>query len=294
MASQLIAEPCQLWNYFDMSIVARSYQQVAGILAGFAFVAINLIIDRRQRDRAAAAATEAHEGHQTITGIAMVIGFIGLVLTAIQYSLLTGEQGCALTGGRAASKEVLGGVAFGASIYILLYAMVQYLSDAAASLSKHGRFIVAVLVPPTIVFFVQATLMDLAVALGSSEARQPLQSLWDWAHRLSIPVAVLIFSACGGVWYFGMSRRRSKPGTSKMGQTLRIILPYVTLALVTAALMRSGLVLPNTNPGAHISPLEAWAWVTILAAVLLIQSIALSTQKGIESPRSRPTQEGAA
>lgn len=75
--------------------------------------------------------------HETLTGVALMNAFLGLFLAAVQYSLLAGENGCALTGGRAASAELLGGVSFVASVYMLLYAVVQFVSGSAGTLTKH-------------------------------------------------------------------------------------------------------------------------------------------------------------
>lgn len=144
MATGQMAESCVLWTGFDISIVAGNYAQLAGVLAGFAFVVINLVLDRSYRRRGDGKSLRARE---TLTGVALMNAFLGLFLAAVQYSLLAGENGCALTGGRAASAELLGGVSFVASVYMLLYAVVQFASGSAGSLTKHCVFIVAVLFP---------------------------------------------------------------------------------------------------------------------------------------------------
>src|ERR1700722_9932117 len=51
MLTRQIADSCVLWTGFDISIVARNYAQFAGVLAGFAFVVINLALDRGYRRR---------------------------------------------------------------------------------------------------------------------------------------------------------------------------------------------------------------------------------------------------
>ncbi len=210
MVIQEIADSCALWTGFDISIVVRTYAQFTGILAGFAFVVINLVIDRAYRRRADGRSLEPREvEHETQVGIALVCAFLGLFLTTLRYGLLAGESGCALTNGRAASAEVLTAVSFGVSIYILLYAIVQFFSGTAGILAKHCVFILAVLVPPVIVFLVEDTLTHLALSLGDSETHQPLQPLWDWANRLSILLPLAISVVCAAVWYIGTARRRS-------------------------------------------------------------------------------------
>src|SRR3984957_3872204 len=226
MLTGQIADSCVLWTGFDISIVARNYAQFAGVLAGFAFVVINLVLDRAYRRRSDGKSRAAREvEHETLTSVALMNAFLGLFLSAVQYSLLAGENGCALTGGRAASAELLGGVSFVASVYMLLYAVVQFVSGSAGTLAKHCVFIVAVLVPPIAVFFVEATLSDLALAQADPKTHQPLQPLWDWANRLSVPIALVVVIVCGAVWHIGRKTRSSASSSGHRAQRLRTAFP---------------------------------------------------------------------
>jgi len=285
MAIGQIADSCVLWTGFDISIVARSYAQLTAILAGFAFVVINLVLDRTYRRRADGRSLEPREvEHETQVGIALVCAFLGLLLTTLRYSLLAGESGCALTYGRAASAEVLTAVSFAASIYVLLYAIVQFFSGIAGILAKHCVFILAVLVPPIAVFFVEDTLTHLALSLGDPETHRPLQPLWDYANRLAIPIPLAILIVCAAVWYRGIDRRRSESPAGRIAQRFRTVVPYITVAVVAAVIVRSVVALRYTNPAAHIAAGEAWLWVALLTVALLVQSTGLSFQKGVEVP----------
>jgi hypothetical protein len=285
MAIGQIADSCVTWTGFDMSIVARSYAQFTGLLAGFAFVVINLVLDRAYRRRTDGRSLEPREvEHETLVGIALVCAFLGLFLTTLRYSLLAGESGCALTYGRAASAEVLTAVSFAASIYTLFYAIVQFFSGPAGVLAKHLVFLVAVFVPPIAVFFVEDTLTHLALSLGDPETHRPLQPLWDWANRLSIPITLAVLLVCAAVWYMGIARRRSESPAGRIAQHFRTVVPYVTVAVVAAVVTRSVVALRYMNPAAHIAPGEAWLWVVLLIVALLVQSAAMSFQKGVEVP----------
>lgn len=285
MVTGQIAESCTLWTGFDISIVARSYAQLTGILAGFAFVVINLVIDRAYRRRSDGRSLEPREvEHETQVGIALVSAFLGLFLTTLRYALLAGESGCALTDGRAASAEVLTAVSFAASIYMLLYAIVQFFSGTAGILAKHCVFILAVLVPPISVFLVEDTLTHLALALGDPETHRPLKPLWDWATRLAIPIPLAVGIIGAAAWLLGTKRRRSELPASRIARQFRTIVPYVTVAVVAAVLVRSIAGLRYANSDAHIAAGEAWLWVGVLAAALVVQSAALSFQKGVEVP----------
>jgi hypothetical protein len=280
-----IADSCIPWTGFDISIVARNYAQFTGLLAGFAFVVINLVLDRAYRRRADGRSLEPREvEHETLVGIALVCAFLGLFLTTLRYSLLAGESGCALTYGRAASAEVLTAVSFAASIYTLLYAIVQFFSGTAGILARHLVFLVAVFVPPIAVFFVEDTLTHLALSLGDQETHRPLQPLWDWANRLSIPIPLAVLIVCAAVWYFGIKRRRSEAPDGRIAQHFRTVVPYVTVAVVAAVVTRSVMALRYVNPAAHIAPGEAWLWLVLLTVALLVQSTAMSFQKGVEVP----------
>jgi len=280
-----IADSCVLWTGFDVSIVSRTYAQFTGILAGFAFVVINLVLDRAYRRRGEGRSLEPREiEHETQIGIALVCAFLGLFLTTLRYGLLAGETGCALTDGRAASVEVLAAVSFAASIYMLLYAIVQFFSGSSAILAKHCVFILATLVPSITVFFVEDTLTHLALALGNPDTHRPLQPLWDWATWLSIPIPVAMTIVSVVVWFFGAGRRRSEEPTGRVARQLRMVVPYITVAVVSAVIVRSVVALRYTNTATHIGPGEAWLWVIVLITALLIQSAALSFQKGVEVP----------
>ncbi len=270
-----------------MSIVARSYAQFTGILAGFAFVVINLVLDRAYRRRGDGRSLEPREvEHETQVGIALVSAFLGLVLTTLRYALLAGENGCALIDGRAASAEVLTAVSFAASIYMLLYAIVQFFSGTAGILAKHCVFTLAVLVPPISVFLVEDTLTHLALSLGNPETHRPLQPLWDWATRLAIPIPLTVGILGAAAWYLGIKRRRSESPIGRIAQQFRTVVPYITVAVVAAVIVRSIVGLRYANPPTHITPGEAWLWVALLAVALLVQSTALAFQKGVEVPFS--------
>jgi len=289
MPTGQIADSCVLWTGFDISIVARNYAQFAGVLAGFAFVVINLVLDRGYRRRGDGKPRAAHEvEHDTLTGVALMCAFLGLFLAAIQYSLLAGENGCSLTGGRASSAELLGAISFVASVYMLLYAVVQFVSGAAGTLAKHCVFIVAVLVPPIAVFFIEATLSDLALALADRQTHEPLEPLWSDANNLGVPIALTVLVVCATVWWIGRTRRSSESPSSTRVQTFRTAIPYVTVVVVVSVVVRALTALPVRNPGAHLSSTEAWLWVAIFAALLLTQSSALSLQTAVEVAYAEP------
>lgn len=285
MGPREVVDRCELWSGYDISGVASNYQAIAGILAGFTFAAITVVLDRSHRHRIAADERGARAiEYEKLTGLALVSAFLGLLFASFQYGILSGERGCALTGGRAASEELLGDVMFGAAIYILVYGLVQFAATSAPALAKHARFIVAVLVPPVVVSFAEIKLMDLAVSLGSPETQQPLQPLWDQAHGLAVPIGLSVMALCGACWLLGSKRRRSAAASGRIARGTQTALPYITIGFVMGARIHSVVGLPTADPTSRITAGQGWTWVLLLTGMVLFQSVALAFQKGVEGP----------
>ena len=208
-----------LWTGFDISIVAQELRAIRRCPRRFCVCRHKpRARPRLPTPRRWQTARQPDEvEHETLTGVALMNAFLGLFLSAVQYSLLAGENGCALTGGRASSAELLGGISFVASVYLLLYAVVQFVSGSAETLAKHCVFIVAVLVPPIGVFFIEATLSDLALALADPGSRRPLEPLWSDANDLSVPIALTVLVVCATVWRIGRGTRMAESGFERPG-----------------------------------------------------------------------------
>lgn len=113
---------------FDITGSASVYSQMAGVLAGFAFAAITLVLSSDQR--LARTDIPSREKTSDATVLAFLVAFVCLIVATIIYAVLAGERGCSLLMGRAASEEFLGGVAFAFSVLLLLYALVQLMANS--------------------------------------------------------------------------------------------------------------------------------------------------------------------
>jgi hypothetical protein len=294
------AGPCDLWLQFDFSQAAGNYSQLAGVLAGFAFLAIMLVLNRQHRRGGENdAAREYDQDNRFVTALACA--FLGLVTAATLFSLLSGEEGCALISGRALSKEVLAGVAFFFSVYTLLFGAVQLVS--AVSLGAHFRFIVAVLAPPVVVAFIVASLDDLALSYANppgqpNEPHQPLlpgwtassASLWTFAHNVMTWLIPGVLALCLLLWLAGFRWRRASgtPGTvgraiARMVSAALIYLPYTSLALVAFAVWRTAM-LGRLEAGAQIGAGQAKVLVLVCTVVVVLQSATLSFARGDDRP----------
>jgi hypothetical protein len=83
---------CELWLQFDFPQAAGNYAQLAGVLAGIAFLAIMLVVNRQHRRGSAGdAAREYEQDNRFVTALACA--FLGLVTAAALFALLSGEEG---------------------------------------------------------------------------------------------------------------------------------------------------------------------------------------------------------
>jgi hypothetical protein len=288
--------PCDLWLQFDFSQAAGNYSQLAGVLAGIAFLAIMLVVNRQhRRGTAGDAAREYEQDNRFVTALACA--FLGLVTAAALFALLSGEEGCALVSGRALSKEVLAGVAFYFSVYTLLFGAVQVVS--AAAMGAHLRFIVAVLTPPVVVAFIVASLDDLALALANppdqpAKPQGPLlpgwtdssASLWNFSHTMLTTLIPTVFATCLAVWLAGFRWRRAGDSPGRVGSVLTrivsgalIYLPYASLALVGYVVWRTA-TRSRLEAGAHIGAGQARLLVLVCTVVVVLQSASLSLARG--------------
>ncbi|WP_101949481.1 hypothetical protein [Mycobacterium sp. 3519A] len=294
------ASSCDLWMQFDFSQAASNYSGLAGVLAGFAFLAIMLVLNRQhRRDGAIDAAIEHRQDNRFLTALGSAC--VGLITAATLFSLLSGEEGCALISGRALSKEVLAGVAFHFSVYTLLFGAVQLIS--AATLGVHFRFIVAVLAPPVVVSFIVASLDELALSLanppqqpvGPHESLAPgwtdaSASLWNFAHNVMTWLIPTVFALCLAMWLIGFRwRRATEPPQGLSATVTRVVstaltyLPYTSLALVAYAVWRTAM-LGRLSVGAHIGANQAKVLVLVCTLVVVLQSASLSFSRGDDRP----------
>jgi hypothetical protein len=283
-----------LWLQFDYSKSAGYFSQLAGVLAGFAFLAITLLLNRQHRRGTEADAAQEHrQDAQIVTALGCAL--LGLVAAAAMCALLAGEQGWWLTTDRGMSRYVLAAVAFVFSLYTALFAAVQLVSVAA--LGAHLRFMVAVLTPPAVVAFLVTTLYDLASALDSPPNQRPApgkpiapgwhqgdSEFWAYTHHglpWSIPI-VVVFVLCALIWCAGLRWRRTTGEGGRLASALRRVvsagstyLPYLSLALVAWTVFRTA-ALSHMEPAADIDSGSAEWLIWTCVVILVLQSACLS------------------
>jgi hypothetical protein len=116
---------CQLSDLpFDVAASAGWYSAVAGLLAGFAFVAVLLPLDHETD-----AEGERETGHAVVV---FVSAFFSLLILSITYAILAGRTGGGAADGIAAHEQMVNGAAFGLSVLLLMFGL-------RAVLGSYGR-----------------------------------------------------------------------------------------------------------------------------------------------------------
>lgn len=277
---------------FDMTGSASLYSQMAGVLAAFAFAAVTLVLPGMHRRASVVSKREeaADVRSDSLVLLALISAFFSLLIATLQYSVLAGERGCALIKGRAASEELLGGVAFAFAVLLLLYAIVQLVGNSGiAGLSFHARLIVTVLGAPLAVLFLTTGAWDVAATPWAAssltgELGPNLTSFRDLLSNLSLPLSAGLFVLCLIAWVVGFRFRRKeyRQGLKRSkSHLLKALFPYVSLVLSVAAATRS-VGLDIVRPDDRIHDWEVAAWLSTCCAVLLLQAVLLAFDLGSE------------
>jgi hypothetical protein len=265
---------------------AGLYSTMASVLAGFAFLAITLVIGgthRRSANRPTTGAEHARsQGADVDLLIILTIAFTSLILTSIQYAEIAGETGCAITDGRSASEQFLAGVSFVFSVLLLFYATVQMISASGISNVGHSiRRLVAVIGPALAMLLLAAAADEVAFTpwIGGKATTTGLAGFIEspWTN-LGLVGFVLLLSFV--IWRvpvtfpgFGAKvRERSE------GRNLQRLFPYISLLIALLCVLRVN-TFSELHPTDKIGEQELVAWLAFCAAGLLAQSALLSFQR---------------
>jgi hypothetical protein len=270
---------CPPQGTFDLSRVAAQYSTLAGVLAGFAFFALIFLLEQRDRaeDRAEA---DAH------IAIALLCSLLSLIVAALLYAILAGEQQAALVG-RAASEEMLSGIAFSLGVISLLYAIALLVAHAGVEAADRPvRVILSIIGPPLALLFVIFGAEDVAYSeilrqghlgpkgeLVECGSQAMLDALSTWG---SLVLPLLLLTACLGLWVVPWLIQRLA-GRSKWTRLPKLIkghpntLPYISLAATIVMAVVSA-TFSEQNPALHLLPGMVWALLVVFWILLFVQA----------------------
>lgn len=270
---------------------AGLYSTLASVLAGFAFLAITLVIGGTHR-RSISGPTSGDE-HARSQGtdvnllIILTIAFTSLILTSIQYAEIAGETGCAITEGRSASEEFLAGISFVFSVLLLFYATVQMISDSGIPrVGDSIRRLVAVIGPALAMLLLTAAADEVAFTpwvngkATTTGLAGFIESSWT-----SLGLAALVLLLSFLIWrvpaqfpQFGTRVRRDIES-----RNLQRFFPYISLCAAVLCVLRVN-TFSELHPTERIGIWELVVWLVLCAAGLLVQSALLSFERSVPTP----------
>lgn len=201
---------------YNIAATGGLYSTMTGILAGFAFLAITLVLAGSHRRPDDPTPTDRKLENDIRLLLALTFAFIGLLLATIQYAVLAGEGGCSLIAGRAASEELLGGIAFAFSALLLFYAIVQMLTHSGvADIGAHVRRVVAILGPPLALLLLWLGAEDVAYTPWTPPKSGELYAAADTAFRRFVEggttyLVLVTLAGSSGIWLVARYRRERK------------------------------------------------------------------------------------
>jgi hypothetical protein len=110
---------------FDIAAAAGWYSAVAGMLAGFALVAILLPLDHESAE------VEPERVNNAV--VVFTCSFFSLLILSISYAILAGRVGSGTVEGVAGHEQMLNGAAFGLSTLLLLFGLHAILGTYGAN-----------------------------------------------------------------------------------------------------------------------------------------------------------------
>ncbi len=275
---------------FDISGTASLYSQMTGVLAGFAFAAITLVLaGAHRREQVENDVSETSTDVHVL--LALIAASMGLLVATLQYAVLSGERGCGLLQGRAASEEFLGGITFAFAVFLLLYAIVQMVAHSGLPrIGDHVRVIVTIFGPPLAMLFLAVAAQDVAftpwLSTSASTVRPQHTQFSDAIQWLAVPLPITTLALCSAIgfagWRWRQRIRTNRSRKSKLPHDLaRLAFPYMSLTLVIGPSVRSAL-LSDLDASAHISHWEVAIWLSVCFVWLLVQTALLSFARDVD------------
>lgn len=174
----LLATRSRLLDEFtlvDNAAVAGFYSQLTGVLAGFAFAGLVLILTHRLDNvnrplDSAKQCTAERVALQHATTAAMTLlfsAFLGLVLASLSYAVIAGGPDIQ---GRGSLGHVVAGAGFGAASLILLLALYVLLSTISPGLGWQLRIVVGLAFPFVVMVYIHGGVQEVSALPQASDA----------------------------------------------------------------------------------------------------------------------------
>lgn len=290
---------CPPLHTFDVTKSATLYSTLAGVLAGFAFTALIYLLaamgGQTRADRADQTEIASQENHVIVS---LFCALFALVITTFLYAILASEQNESLVQGRAASEEVLSGIAFAFSIAILFYALVLLIDGIGLKrTAREARAIIALTLPPLAMMFLGFTAQDMAFGELASTAQRVGRTMMcttpPFYHQATFWAAtvmpIVVLGVCGILWLVWSVRGTSENVlVRRQRRYIRNALPKLSLVIIVIAAVWSA-TWSERDPGARLSHSWVWVWLTVAAIGLVtVAAFLLWGSPGASVSRTEP------
>jgi hypothetical protein len=250
---------------FNVAGTSGFYAQMTGLLAGFAFAAIVVLltptqnleregIERRSDkgfdDSKTTAIRAEIKANDNGLMLALLAAFFALLIATLTYSVLAGET-LPLARGRAATEELVDGVPFGLAVMMLFHGVTMLMdngnvSQAAVWLSR----VVAVWVAPILTLYYIAN-----GATDTESARLALQAPRSiCSGSVSLPTLGVVLTSVLAVILIAaltIGRRISKIRTAM--RKLQIVPPVIVVGFSVGAAVIGGSLSTRSDPIPRVS-----------------------------------------
>jgi hypothetical protein len=187
----------------NIAATAASYAQMTGVLAGFAFTALVVLLTPTQAEHRA--------GNKRETGYlftALSSAFVALLMTTLGYSVLAGED-VAAAPGRTATAELIDALPFVLSFIMLLHGLTLLLHVGKAHIStvRTVHIITALILPTFALFSVVCTIPDTEAARAGLTDGCPDARTFVFGLILTAACSVILVATMIAKTHWGPLRR---------------------------------------------------------------------------------------
>jgi hypothetical protein len=248
----------------DLATIAENYGQMTGVLAGFAFTALVLLLTPGIGARRNSGAP-----------LCLLSAFVTLIMTTLLYSLLAGEDAQEARA-RAATVELIDGLVFGLAVITLLQGVTLLMRDANIELAavSAGRFMTVVAFPTLSLYFVAQGAADTAGVRAALHGQGCLAPISDLGVALTVALATVLSASLSP---------RARSVLSAYAARCRVWAPLVVLGATTVAGLVSG-DLATRPPTLLMSPRALDLFLVASAALLALVGLMFSAASVNHAP----------
>jgi hypothetical protein len=250
----------------DIAAISGYYAQMTGVLAGFAFTAMVVILSPAERDRIG-------DEKQRNSGVLLTLfaAFVALLITTLLYSVLAGEK-IQEARGRAATEELLNAVPFGLAVIMLFHGttLLMHMNRRIdRTTARTAQVMTVVVIPALAMYYIASGVSDTDSARAAiAGSCAPIR-----INLLGVALSIVLAVILGAFLVPRLQSQRCRRVASQHRDAVPIIVLLATVVAAVAAGEVSG-----KKPGFLMS--SAVVTVYLLATFALLVLIGLGIAWG--------------